>query len=295
MDLKNTLNSVYGYLDIPLFPIAGTPVTVGALIMLALIVLATLVLSRVIQTLVARGLQAGSVSSPGTLGAARRLTHYAVLVVGFSVGLQHLGINLSALFAAGALFAVAIGFAMQNIMQNFVSGVILLVERTIKPDDVLFVDGRVVRVVQMGMRATIVRTRDEEDVILPNSLLVQSSVTNHTLRDSLFRLRVAVGVTYGSDMAAVKRTLEEVAGRMPWRVQKKKPVVYLRAFGGSSVDFEVTLWLEDPWLAPRRMSDLHLAIWDALKDAGIVIAFPQLDVHFDPPVVQSLQGLGRTA
>ena len=283
MDIKKVMENVYGFLDASLFSIAGTRVTVGTLIVFLLILAATAIVSRIVQKVVARGLRAGRIQSEGTIGAASRLVHYTVLVIGLCVGLQTVGINLSALFAAGAIFAVAVGFAMQNIMQNFVSGVILLVERTIKPGDVLHVEGRTVRVVEMGMRATIVRSRDEEDLILPNSVLVQTAVTNHTLKDSLVRLRVAVGVTYGSDMALVRKVLEDTAAGLSWRDRERDPVVYLRAFGSSSVDFEVTAWIQEPWKVPQRLSDFHEAIWWALKDVGITIAFPQLDVHFDVP------------
>jgi small-conductance mechanosensitive channel len=295
MDLKQALDSTYGYLDVPLFEIAGTRITVATLVTLVLILIATFVISRVLQSAVARGLRAGRVTAEGTLGVARQLVHYTVLIIGLCVGLQTVGINLSALFAAGAIFAVAVGFAMQNIMQNFVAGVILLVERAIKPGDVLYVDGRVVRVAQMGMRATIVRSRDEEDLILPNSLLVQSSVANYTLRDSIYRVRASVGVVYGSDMALVRGVLERTAVELSWREADRPPVILMRAFGSSSVDFEVSVWVQDPWKAPQRLSELHEAIWWALKSAGVTIAFPQLDVHFDPPVVESLESLGRTA
>ncbi len=294
-ELKEALDGTYSYLDVPLFEIAGTRITVATLITLLLILIATFLISRLAQGAVVRGLRAGRITAEGTQGVARRLVHYAILVIGLCVGLQTVGINLSALFAAGAIFAVAVGFAMQNIMQNFVAGVILLVERAIKPGDILFIDGRVVRVIEMGMRATIARTRDEEEVILPNSLLVQSSVTNYTLRDSLFRLRVPVGVTYDSDMAVVRQTLEETAATQSWRERGKDPVIHLKAFGSSSVDFEVSVWMQDPWLAPQRLSEMHEAIWWALKEAGVTIAFPQVDVHFDAPVVESLGRLGQTA
>ena len=205
-----------------------------------------------------------------------------------------LGINLTALFAAGAVFAVAIGFAMQNISQNFVSGVILLLERAIKPGDVLEVEGRIVRVRDMGIRATIGRTMDEEDIIIPNSQLVASPVKNYTLKDSLYRLRTVVGVVYSSDMARVRQVLERTAQELDWKSTHQPPRILMKEFGDSSVNFEVSLWIEDPWTMQQRRNELNEAVWWALKDAGITIAFPQLDVHFDPQVVGSL-GTGPRA
>jgi small-conductance mechanosensitive channel len=143
------------------------------------------------------------------------------------------------------------------------------------------------------MRATHARTLDDEEIIVPNSVIAQSTVTNYTMRDSFYRLRCPVGVTYGSDMALVRRTLEGVARTTEWRSPTKEPVVLMTDFGSSSVDWEVSVWIDDPWQFRRRRSALNEAIWWALQEAGITIAFPQLDVHFDPPVVRGLQALSR--
>lgn len=278
-----------GVLDLRIFDIAGTPITVATVITFTLILVATALISWVIQRAIQRVFRARGVTDVGTVDVTRRLTHYGVLVVGLGVGLQTVGINLSALFAAGAVVAVGLGFAMQNLAQNFVSGLILLLERSIKPGDVLQVDGKFVRVTKMAMRATHARTLDDEEIIVPNTALVQSSVTNYTLQDSFYRIRCPVGVTYDSDMVLVRRTLEEVAESMDWRSPGKPPVVLMTDFGSSSVDWEVSIWINDPWTVRRRRSDLNEAIWNGLKGAGLTIAFPQLDVHFDPPALRALE------
>jgi len=141
---------------------------------------------------------------------------YAVVAIGVVAALGTLGVNLAALVAAGAFFAVALGFAMKNIAENFVGGIILLTERTIKPGDILEVEGRVVRVTRMGLRATVARSRDDEDVIIPNAALVTNTVTNYTLRDPLYRLRTTVGVSYGSDIALVMQTLRAALAGAGW-------------------------------------------------------------------------------
>jgi small-conductance mechanosensitive channel len=217
----------------------------------------------------------------GAVSASARLLHYLIMAVGTVVALQAVGIDLSTLFAAGAVFAIALGFAMQNIAQNFVAGVILLIERTIKPGDVLFVDGRVVKVTRLGIRTTIARTLDSEEIIVPNAAIAQGTVINYTLQDSLYRVRSAVGVHYASDLALVRRVLQAAAEKVPWRHAGQQPVILLTEFGDSSVNFEVSVWTEDPWRMRRAKSDLNEAVWWALKEAGITIAFPQLDVHLD--------------
>lgn len=147
--------------------------------------------------------------------------------------------------------------------------------------DVLEVEGVVVRIVRMGARATVARTRDEEELIIPNSILVQSTVKNLTLTDPVFRLRTRVGVSYRSDMHRVEEVLLSAAESVEGRHEGRDPLVYLLEFGDSSVVWEVSLWAADPWLAPATRSNLNKGIWWALADAGITIAYPQLDVHFD--------------
>jgi small-conductance mechanosensitive channel len=277
-------------LDRTFLTIGGTRVTLGGLLLLVLIAAATLTASWLLQRLIARAARLAGVTREGPVAVVQRLTHYVVLALGLALGLDTLGINLGTLFAAGAIFAIGLGFAMQNIAQNFVSGMILLLERSIKPDDVLEVEGRFVRVREMGIRATIARTLDDEEIIIPNATIVQSTVKNYTLKDSIYRLRATVGVVYGSDMALVKDTLARVAMAMPWRNQANAPLVLMVEFGDSAVVFEVSVWIDDPWVLRRARSDLNEAIWWAFKEKGIVIAFPQLDLHLDPA---ALAAIGR--
>jgi small-conductance mechanosensitive channel len=130
----------------------------------------------------------------------------------------------------------------------------------------------------------MVRTRNEEEIIVPNSILVLSMVKNYTLSDASFLLSSTVGVVYGSDMRKVREVLEATAKSIPWRDGTKDPRVLMTEFADSAVNFKVFVWTNEPWIARRLTSGLNEAIWWALKKAGIVIAFPQLDVHFDPRV-----------
>lgn len=276
----------------PLLEVAGTEITLEKLAWSLLFLGFTLAVSLVVRRAVARAFRARGVTDEGTVGVPQRLLHYAILIVGVTIILHNLGLNLSTLFAAGAVFAIAIGFAFQTIMQNFVSGVILLVERAIKPGDVLSIDGSMARVVHMGLRSTVVRTLDAEELIVPNSNLVQSTVQNYTLRDSLMRLRAPVGVSYSSDVERVFEVLEEAAASVPEQAQGHRPVVLLTQFGNSSIDFEVSIWIDQPWHQRRIRSELNHTIWRALRQAGLVIAFPQLDVHFDEQLMERLERRG---
>ncbi len=286
--------SLLGGLDFRLFEIGGTQVTVATLVTIVIAVVVTIGVARFFRRLVEGALVSRGVKS-GQAEAIGALLRYVVLVIGFGVALDTVGVELTALFAAGAFFAVGLGFAMQSIAQNFVAGVILLAERSIKPGDILQVEGRVVKVREMGIRASIGRSLDGEDLVIPNGVLIQTTVTNYTLKDAAYKIRVAVGVVYGSDMAVVKATLQRVADEVSkaYAVADTTPQVLLTAFGDNSVNWEVAIWMNDPWAVRPAVSALHEAIWWAFKERQIVIAFPQLDVHFDPTVTAGLAELSR--
>jgi potassium-dependent mechanosensitive channel len=238
-----------------------------------------------------RALRRGKMEAAGgDQGVADRLIHYTFILVGIALALQSAGIKLTAVFAAGAVFAVGFGFAMQNIAQNFVSGIILLIERTIKPGDVLEIGGAIVKVMKMSIRATIVRTLDDEDIIVPNSTLVQSNVKNYTLEDNLYRVKVVVGVSYDSDLKLVREVLEKTTADVPWRDRNYPPRVLLMNFGSSAVEYETSAWMHEPFNYRIASSDLREAIWVAFKRANIVISYPQVDVHFPQSVAQNLFG-----
>ncbi len=280
--------TVQEILNFHLFSIAGSPITVFTVLIAFLVALASLWLARVLEKATVRFLRLKGIQDEGSIGATARLVHYSVLVVGLASAVHTLGINLTALFTAGAVFAIAVGFAMQTIAQNFVAGLILLVERTIKPGDIIEVEGRMVRVTKMRMRATVTRTWDADELIIPNSVLVASTVKNFTLEDRVHRLRCPVGVSYDSDMAAVREVLDTTARALPWRIQDMDPVILMKQFGSSSVDFEVSVYVDDPFTRSVGLSHLCTAVWFGLKEAGITIAYPQVDVHLDKPALEAI-------
>lgn len=278
-DLLGALDAVLSYS----FSIGGQTVSLADLFIVCAILGLSWAVSRLLRRTLAQIMRRRGVDDDGTVAVTSRILHYVIIGLALLTALSQIGINLSALFAAGAVFAVGIGFALQNLSENFVSGVILLFERSIKPGDVLEVEGMTVRVLQMGIRTTLCRNQDDEEIIVPNSTLVRNTVRNHTLRDTLQRLRAGVGIAYESDLRQAMGVLTEAAESLTWRSRKRAPVVLLTDFADSSVVLEVSVWIEDPWQAPLRRSQLMEAIWHALHEHGITIAFPQLDVHLDAP------------
>lgn len=280
MELENILSTI-------LITVSGHPVTVANVVFAGAILVGTWVLHAMAGRAFDRA-ERGAHGGDTRLGVTRRLIRYLMGIGALMAALSALGIDLATLFTAGAFFAVGIGFAMQDIAQNFVAGVILLVERSIKPGDVIEVEGRFILIKEMGIRSTIARTRDYEEIIIPNALLAQTVVKNFTLTDSVFRVRAVVGVAYNSDIPMVKRTLLDVGRSLSWRIQDHEPVVLLTSFGDNSVNFELSVWTINPWEARPAQSLIHEAIWEAFQRDGIVIAFPQLDVHLDEPVLKAL-------
>jgi len=281
-----------GVLDSRLFDLGDKPVRISTVGIVLLVMAVSFQVSSLLQRALRRTLrEQGVVTDEGGVAVSARLAHYVVVLLGLMVGLQTAGIDLSALFAAGAVFAVGLGFALQTLAQNFVAGIILIVEGAIKPGDVLEVQGELVRVWRLGVRSTVVRNLDDIEVIVPNALLVEG-VKNHTMTDRLVRVRVPVGVVYSSDMDHVLTSLQRAGEACPMRSSAKEPMVLWTGFGSSSVDFEVSVWTEDPFRVRQLKSELHKVIWRELKADSIVIAFPQLDLHLDPEVVRAI---GRDA
>lgn len=275
------LEKIQTILSTELYTIDDTTVTVGRIGIALLSLLGAWLISYLARRSIKNILKRKGVKNEQTIKTTCSFSHWIILLIGGVVALKISGIDLSTLFAAGAVLTVGLGFAMQNIAQNFVSGVILFVERTIQPEDILRVENQVVKILKIGIRSTLALTRNNEELIIPNSNLVQGTVTNYTMSNSNHLLNTTVGVSYSSDMNAVKETLLRTAQKMHWRVNNGRISVLMQEFGSSSVNFTVYIEVTDPWRGRMLTAQLNEAIWWALKEADITIAFPQLDVHFD--------------
>jgi small-conductance mechanosensitive channel len=266
-------------LQYKLFELGGRAVTPATLFIAGFILIAAFGVSRVLRFVMHRALVRRGVAEGRRLRSIERLIGYVLMVVATIVALETAGIDLRAVIAATAVFAVGIGLALQGIAVNFVSGIILLVEQSIKIDDIIEIDGQFCRVMNLGIRATRVRTLFEEDILVPNNALVQQPIKNLTLHDSLIRVAVLVGVAYESDIDLVRATLEEVAKRHEGGDAAYPPLILLNDFADSALVYEVSIWMHDPWGHRRHRSALREEILRAFRVKNIVIAFPQMDVH----------------
>ena len=205
---------------------------------------------------------------------------YVFLAVGLLIALELVGIDLSTLAIIAGALSIGIGFGLQNIANNFISGLIILMERPIKVGDRIEIGGTHGRVVRISARSTAVRTNDNIDIIVPNAELISDRVTNWSQKDRRVRFRVPVGVAYGTDVDRALKLMEEAAGQIPEVLASPAPSARFMSFGDSSLDLELRIWTVKR--LHRRgaiISDINRAIYYRFLEHGIQIPFPQRDLH----------------
>ena len=224
--------------------------------------------------------------------AIAQIISNVVLVVGIFIVLENTGIHLGALAVFAGAVGVGVGFGLQNIASNFISGLVILAERPITIGDRVEVAGITGQVQQIRARSTIIRTNDNITMIVPNTKFIDSPVTNWTYGDPRVRFRIPVGVAYGSDISNVCEALLAVGRENPQTLKEPAPSVFLEKFGDSSIDFELVVWSSEMSARPSRYrSDLNFAIERKFREAGIEIAFPQRDLHIRSGVLK-VEGIG---
>jgi small-conductance mechanosensitive channel len=234
---------------------------------------------------------------PGVPFALTTFTRYAVLVGGFVAAVSILGFSWDRLSLLIGALGVGIGFGLQNVVNNFVSGVILLFERPVRVGDRVQLDDLIGVVSTIGIRASRVRTFDGSDVMVPNGDFISARVINWTLSDQRRRVILPVGVAYGTKPARVLEILEQVAQRNPDVLAEPAPEALFRAFGPSSLDFELRAWTESERGYLSVLSDLAVATEEALETAGIQIPLPQRDLHLRniPELSEAMQDAMRAS
>src|SRR6266480_364155 len=210
-----------------------------------------------------------------------------VLVVGVLIVLENTGIHLGALAVFAGAVGVGVGFGLQNIASNFISGLVILAERPITIGDRVEVAGITGQVQKIRARSTIIRTNDNITMIVPNTKFIDSPVTNWTYGDPRVRFRIPVGVAYGSDIRKVSDALVAAGRSNPHVLDDPAPSVFLKEFGASSINFELVVWSSEMSHRPSRFkSDLNFAIEEKLREAGIEIPNPQRDLHIRSGVLR---------
>jgi len=209
-----------------------------------------------------------------------RILGYVFMVIGFYMAFQIVGIDLSSLTIIAGGISVGVGFGLQNIINNFVSGIIIFAEQPIAIGDRVEVSGIAGRVVKISLRSTMVETSDNITMIVPNADFISQTVTNWSYSDPKVRIRIPVGVAYGTDPKEVEKLLLEVAQEDSRTLKSPEAKVIFRAFGSSSLDFELAAWTKEMSTRPTSyISGMNFAIDKKFREHDIEIPFPQQDLH----------------
>jgi len=272
-------------LQYQLFMVNQTPITVVSLGIFLTIVVVFFVISKGIKEVLARRLLAHLQLSTGTSYTLLRLTQYTLWFVGGFVAFQFVGIDLSGVAVIFGFLSVGIGFGMQNLTSNFISGLILLFEQHIQVGDRVTVSDIEGNVVEINIRSTTIRSLNNIAIIVPNSEFIQATVINWSHGDPKTRLEIDVGVSYDSDLDLVIQSLKEVANEHPLLLKDPEPNVWLLSFGDSAWNLQLLVWVDSPKIRRQVTSDINCAIVRKFRDHNIEIPFPQRDFHMRTPAV----------
>ncbi|SNV50762.1 Potassium efflux system KefA precursor [Chryseobacterium taklimakanense] len=262
-------------LNFKLFTIGKADISVSSLIFLVIFMLALNFIVKLIRKLIYRS-QKLDESKKFTVFS---LIKYVLYVVGFILGMNMIGINVSVLMGASAALLVGIGLGLQNIFSDFVSGIVLLLDSSIKVGDIIEVDNLVCQVKEINLRTTTVLTRDDKYVILPNTFLTKNNLFNWTHSNLNSRFDIQVGVAYSSDVQTVMDLLKSLTATNPKVAKTPEPFVRFNDYADSALIFNVYFWSSDPFRVENLKSELRVKYFEAFREHDIEIPFPQRVVH----------------
>lgn len=246
-----------------------------------------LVVTGLVLKLIKKGLMRYSQRSTidsGSVLSIYQIIKYIIWVIAIGIALDSLGFKLNLLLASSAALLVGLGLGIQQIFNDYVSGLLILFEQNIKVGDVMEVENQMVgKVIRIGLRTSKLKTRDDIIVVIPNSKLVSENTINWSDVAGRTRFHVNVGVAYGSDTRLVEKVLLQCANQITAISADPKPFVRFSDFGDSSLDFQLYFWVNDPFYVENTKSNLRFAIDDEFRKNQIQIPFPQRDVHIIPP------------
>lgn len=290
METVETLGKSFRYyLNYPILETGNLTITVWLLIYFVVGLFLLFYLSNVFKRFLVNRVLIRYTQEPGVRQAIGTIIRYVILFVGLLVIFQTAGIDLSTLTVLAGALGIGIGFGLQGITSNFVSGLIILFERPIKVGDRIEVGGTHGRVEDISARATTIVTNDNVSIIVPNSEFTSSRVINWSHHNQDIRFRIPVSVAYGSDVDKVVRLLIEVGNENPDVMKEQPPATRLKEFGDNGIHFELLVWTST--LIHRRgkfINDINMGIVRKFREHGIEIPFPQRDLHLK-------SGFGHTA
>ena len=296
-NLKSISQRAISLGDVTLFSIGEAPVTGGDILRVLIILLVAFLLSRATRIAIRRVSRSENAGTQASLYTVGRLTHYAIVIFAMLIALSSIGLDFSNLAIVAGALGVGIGFGLQSIVSNFVSGLIILFEHSLRVGDYVELDtGLTGTVKAINVRSTLINTNDNIDIVVPNSEFVTTRLTNWTLGEHILRVRIPFGVAYGSDKELVKKAALEAAAEVSYtltHMKGREPDVWLVNFGDSSLDFLLLVWVNRQG-AKRPTRTRAAYLWQLetkLKEYGIEIPFPQRDLNLGRGWPKSSQGL----
>jgi len=260
------------FLDQPLFSLGATRVTVGMIFAAMVVAIGSLIAARVVKKLTIHHLEQKDLADEVAAESLAKLMSALVLLVGLDIVLHIFGLRLASIFAAGGVFALGAGFAIKNSAENYISGVILRLDKTIRQGDVVDLDGGLMEIERIGLRSTVGKTADGVEILVPNSTLAGATVRNLTRQDRLVRVTVRVGVALDSDRKTVQEALEKVIAEYAGEPAKEGARVVLEELTSRSIVYSVSVWIDDVAHLKKAKSMLNDAIWSELEAAGVALA-----------------------
>ena len=279
MNLNEIMDKIAQIFELTLFEINQTPITILSILMFILVIALFYVGSRILKRFILEPIFQRMEFEAGTRFTMTRTIHYIIMVIGAIVSFQFIGIDLSGLAVIFGLLSVGIGFGLQNITSNFISGLILLFERPIQVGDRITVGDTEGDVEAINMRATVLKSVNNISVIVPNSEFVSERVINWSHGDPRIRLDIEVGVSYNSVLEDVLAALNAVAEENQHILKNPKHDVLLVSFGDSSWNMNLRVWIRDPQQHRIIKSEINKAIVYKFREMNIEIPFPQRDLH----------------
>ena len=288
--MDKTWEIIREVLTYPLIRMGEGSLTLQSLLILGVLFALVLLLEKILrERVIMRIFEKTDFPESLEYGLAR-IMGYVFIVIGWYMALQFVGIDLSSLALIAGGISVGVGFGLQNIINNFVSGIIIFAEQPIAIGDRVEVSGIAGRVVKIRLRSTTVITNDNITMIVPNADFISQTVTNWSHGDPKVRIRIPIGVAYGSDIERLEKVLLEVAAENPKTLEEPKPSVLFSNFGDNSLNFELAVWTASMSTRPRRfISTLNFAIEKKLRENGIEIPFPQRDLHIRSSAVGAIE------
>jgi small-conductance mechanosensitive channel len=280
MNIVGVLDDVVDFLDKFGLSVGDVNLTLLGIIKGGLVVALLLWLAGVVSEVVEKRISVVQIITPSSKALIAKVVKIAMITLAVLIGMDSVGIHLTSLAIFSGALGVGLGFGLQKIFSNLVSGFILLLDKSIKPGDVIAISGTYGWINALGARYVSVVTRDGIEHLIPNEELIIQRVENWSHSNSMVRLRIPVSISYDSDLRlAIRLCLESLEG-VDRVLDDPAPRCLVKAFGDSSVDLEIRLWINDPQNGRSSMiSDIYLKMWDLFHEHGVSIPYPQRDLH----------------